>query len=166
MASLLTAERTSLSRQAKDAYLHLQLNSQTQILLPLTQIKEVVEVNLDRFTPIPNMPSFVLGLLNQRSQVIWTIDLADFFNITPLDLEQTHYPVTIIRVGKVALGLATEKMRGIVHTFADQIQSPVGTVEPAIIPYLRGCLVQPPDAIFLVLDPSSLLANKRELLGI
>ncbi|MGK7932521.1 MAG: chemotaxis protein CheW [Microcystaceae cyanobacterium] len=159
MTSALAVEKNSPFHQTKDAYLNLQLTSQTEILLPMTQTQEVVEVNLNKLTPIPNMPPFVLGLLNQRSQVIWTIDLAAFFNFSPLNLEQNHYTVTIIRVGKAALGLMTEKMNGIIHSFSDNIHSPVGAVEPSIIPYLRGCLFHPPDALFLVLDPHAILSG-------
>ncbi len=158
MMPALTVENPLTFKQAKEAYLNLQLDTQTQVLLPMTQIQEVVEVSLEKLTPIPNMPSFILGLLNQRSQVMWTIDLAAFFNFTPLNLEQTSYTVTIIRVGKTALGLATAKMKGIIHAFSDNIQSPVGAVDPSIVPYLRGCLFYPPETLFLVLDPQSILS--------
>lgn len=161
MTQALSLNTTSSFSRAKEAYLNLQLDAQTQILLPMTQTQEVVEVNLEKLTPIPNMPPFVLGLLNQRSQVIWTIDLAAFLNFNPLNLEQTSYTVTIIRVGKTALGLITEKMKGIVHAYPEQIQSPVGAVSSAIVPYLRGCLFQPPETLFLILDPQSILSMNR-----
>ncbi len=161
MTQALAVENASTFNQVKDAYLNLQLDAQAQILLPMTQIQEVVEVSLERLTPIPNMPSYVLGLLNQRSQVIWTIDLAAFLNFTPLNLEQTSYTITIIRGGKTAIGLATEKMKGIIRAFPDNIQSPVGAVAPSIVPYLRGCLFHPPETIFFVLDPQSILSVSR-----
>ncbi|ELR96848.1 chemotaxis protein CheW [Gloeocapsa sp. PCC 73106] len=144
----------------KETYLHLQINQSTQVILPMTETQEVVVIGINKLTPIPNMPAFVLGLLNQRSQVVWVIDLAAMFNFTPLNLEQPNCNIAIIRIGKKTLGLAVEEIKGIMQIQTESIQSPVGVVSSTLIPYLRGCLFKPPQALFLVLDPQGFLSGQ------
>jgi twitching motility protein PilI len=144
--------------EKKESYLNLQVNPSTQVILPMTQTQEVVVIERKKITPIPNMQSFVLGLLNQRSQVVWVVDLAAMFNFTPLDLEESNYNIAIIRINKKALGIAVEQIQGIKQIQPEMIQSPVGVVNLNIIPYLRGCIFHE-QKMYLVLEPEAFLSG-------
>ncbi|TVQ41824.1 MAG: purine-binding chemotaxis protein CheW [Gloeocapsa sp. DLM2.Bin57] len=144
----------------KEAYLNLQVNSSTQVILPMTQTQEVVVIGKEKITPIPNMESFVLGLLNQRSQVIWVIDLAAMFNFSPLNLEIANYNIAIISINKKSLGLAVEAIKGIKQIEPEEIQSPLGVVNASLVPYLRGCVFEKPSSMYLVLDAQAFLSGK------
>jgi twitching motility protein PilI len=50
------------------SYLRLHLTATTQGVIPTNQLQEVVIIESDRLTPIPNMPPWIMGLLNQRSR--------------------------------------------------------------------------------------------------
>ncbi len=144
----------------KEAYLNLQVNRSTQVILPMTQTQEVVVREKEKITPIPNMGAFVLGLLNQRSQVVWVIDLAAMFNFTPLNSELATYNIAIISINKKSLGLAVEEIKGIKQINPEEIQSPIGVVNPSLVPYLKGCVFQKPSSMYLVLEPQAFLSGK------
>jgi len=109
-----------------------------------------------RLTPMPNMPAPMMGLMNRRSRVIWVVDLAQLLGLSMLDASSTQqYMLILIQVGAVPLGLAVHQVEGITRLKPDAIQSPVGQVTSALVPYLRGCVLQQQSQkqeILLVLD--------------
>jgi positive phototaxis protein PixI len=141
------------------AYLKLQLDSKTQAALPMEGAQEVIIVPIDRLTFMPNMPSCVLGLLNQRSRVFWVVDLPQLLEMQPLPSDAQQYNIAIVRVGNVALALAVFAVKGVTRFFNEAIQSPIGTVAPGLTPYLRGLVPQERE-ILLVLDPEAILNSK------
>lgn len=146
----------SSNKTVGDPYLHLQIDSQTQILLPMIATQEVLITPVSRLTMMPNMPACFLGLLNQRSRIFWVIDLGKLLSLQPLSSDIQEYSIAIIRLGKMALGLAVEKVQGVIRCPKERIQSPIGTVESNLVPYLQGCIVQKKQ-IFLILDPEAIV---------
>ncbi|WP_013321251.1 chemotaxis protein CheW [Gloeothece verrucosa] len=144
-------------RQHLQAYLRLQLTTDTQVLLPMKQMQEVLVVPKERITPIPNMPDCVVGLLNQRNRVFWIIDLSRLLELNYLNLDIQEYYIAIVRVGNVSLGLVVQQVQGVFRISLDAIQSPLSTVPFGITPYLRGCVIHPQEGILLVLEPSAIL---------
>ncbi len=59
-----------------EPYLRLQLDSQTQAILPMKYAQEVLVIQSHRLSSIPNMPSHIIGLVNQRNRLYWLIDLS------------------------------------------------------------------------------------------
>ncbi|WP_198648757.1 chemotaxis protein CheW [Cyanothece sp. BG0011] len=153
---MVTTQALSNQRIIGDPYLHLQINSQTQILLPMTMTKEVLIIASSRLTIMPNMPPFFLGLLNQRSRIFWVVDLAKLLNISSLKLDSQQYSIAIIHSGKKALALAVEKVMGVSRFSKDRIESPLNTVKPDLIPYLQGCILDEKQLFFMV-DPEAIL---------
>lgn len=113
-----------------------------------------------RLTPMPNMPNAMMGLMNRRSRVIWVVDLAQLLELSTLDFNVQQYTVILIQIGSVPLGLAVHQVEGMIRLEADQIQSPVGQVSTALVPYLRGCALQQQEQkqeILLVLDAEAVI---------
>ena len=137
-------------------YLKLQLDNQTQIALAMAYTQEVLTIPLERVTPIPNMPSYVIGLLNQRSRIFWLIDVCQMWGWeSPLGKRQ-QYNVAIIRVKNVALGLVIQEIKGVIRLPEEEIESPVGTISPELTPYLQGCILQP-EGLLLIIDPNAII---------
>ncbi|EHJ14247.1 hypothetical protein CWATWH0003_1080 [Crocosphaera watsonii WH 0003] len=145
-----------MQKKVGDPYLHLQIDHQTQILLPTLTTQEVLITDANRLTIMPNMPPYFLGLLNQRSRIFWIIDLGKFLALSPLKPDAQQYSIAIIRAGKKAIGLAVEKVLGVTRFPAEKIQSPIGAVKASLIPYLKGCITQEKQ-ILLILDPEAIL---------
>lgn len=152
------------------ACLSFQLNEQTPALFSMHQVQEVIVVPSQQITPMPNMPSCVLGLSTRRSRVMWLVDLAHMLLATPLPSNVRNYNVVIIRVPQskqqqdmliatthnhTLLGLIVPTMRGVLHFLPDLIQTPQGHFAPNLMPCLRGCLLQQ-DEMLLVLDAEAI----------
>ncbi len=139
-----------------DPYLQLQIDNQTQLLLPMVTTKEVLIVPASRLTLMPNMPPSFLGLFNQRSRIFWVADLGKILNLSSLKPDSQEYPVAIIHSGKKALALAVEKVMGVIRFPKEKVKSPLTSIEPSLIPYLQGCIPQERQ-IFLILDAEAIL---------
>lgn len=122
----------------------------------MRHVQEAMILPSRRLTPMPNMPAPMMGLMNRRSRVIWVIDLAQLLGISMLDASSTqHYTLILIQVGSVPLGLAVHQVEGAMRLEPSAIQSPIGQVTTALVPYLRGCVLQQQaqqKEIILVLD--------------
>ena len=102
------------------------------------------------------MPNCVLGLLNQSSRVFWVVDLAQMLDLKPLETDVQQYNIVIVRVGTIPLGLVVRDVKGVIRIIEDSIQSPIGTVAPGLVPYLRGCLLQQ-KGVLLILDTPAIV---------
>ncbi|MCU0535912.1 MAG: chemotaxis protein CheW [Hydrococcus sp. Prado102] len=156
MISTLNLQANRSQKAVGQAYLKFQLDSKTQAALPMDAAQEVLIVPSSRLTFMPNMPSCILGLLNQRSRVFWVIDLPQLLEMQPLPSDTQQYSLTIVRVGNAVLALAVMNVKGVTRFPSEVIQSPIGTVAPGLTPYLRGLVPQERE-ILLVLDPEAIL---------
>ena len=152
----LTPGIAQVPKSSGEPYLRLQLDSQTQAVLPMGQAQEVLVLPAERITPIPNMPDCVLGLLNQRSRVFWGIDLPQLLGLSPLEPHAHQYNLAIINVEDVPLALAVGEVKGVMRIAPDGIRSPVGTVASSLAPYLRGYVLKE-EEILLAVDAHSLI---------
>ncbi|MDJ0509849.1 MAG: chemotaxis protein CheW [Crocosphaera sp.] len=153
---MMETQALSSKKAEGDPYLHLQIDSKTQVLLPMKTTQEVLITTANRLTVMPNMLPCFLGLLNQRSRIFWIVDLGKLLDLSPLKPDVQQYSIAIIREGKQALGLAVEKVKGVTRFPPEKIQSPIGTVEVGLIPYLKGCIAQERQ-ILLILDSEAIL---------
>jgi positive phototaxis protein PixI len=143
-----------------DAYLKFRLNPQTAAVISMRSVQEAIVLPARRLTPMPNVPAAMMGLMNRRSRVIWVVDLAQLLEISVLDPNVQQYQLMLIQVGAVPLGLAVQQVEGMVRFQADEIQSPIGQVSAALVPYLRGCALQQQEQkpeIVLVLDAEAIV---------
>ena len=152
----LPTQLSRIQRNAGDAYLRLQLNHQTPAVVAMEHTQEVLVVPAGRITPMPNMPACVLGLLNQRSRVLWVVDLPQMLDLQAFDRDVQQYNIAIVRVGSIPLGLVVQEVKGVMRLTAASLQSPIGTVAPGLIPYLRGCILQQTE-VLLVLDAEAIV---------
>ncbi|MEO0406320.1 MAG: chemotaxis protein CheW [Cyanobacteria bacterium P01_A01_bin.135] len=142
-------------RAAGNAHLKFYLSEDVPAIFAMAHIQEVVMLPAQRLTPMPNMHPAMLGLMNRRSRVLWTVDLARLIGLPHMGLVNQNYSVIIIQVNHVALGLAVHHLQGMVWFKSDELQSPVGHVAAELIPYLRGCVLQDKE-ITMVLDVEAL----------
>jgi len=152
----LDLQSSPLQEGLGDPYLRLRLSDNVPVALPMAAAREVLVMSMEQITPIPNMPACVLGLLNQRSRVIWVVDLSIMLGYVGFTANTRQFNIVIFQVDQVPLGLAVPIVQGIARFPLETIQSPIGTVASNIAPYLRGCL---PDEreVLLVLDPDAII---------
>ena len=162
MKSSAIARSTQSLKAPGDTYLKFHLSRQIPAVLSMRYIQEAMILPARRLTPMPNMPTPMMGLMNRRSRVVWVVDLAQLLGLAVFDAASTQqYMLILIQVGSVPLGLAVHQVEGIVRLETAAIQSPVGQVSAALVPYLRGCLLQQqpqqqPQEVMLVLDAEAI----------
>lgn len=154
-AAILTQPSRRARRIQGDAYLKFQLAPGNSALLDMKQVQEVLLLPLQRLTPLPNMPPHILGLMNRRSRVIWVIDLPQMLNLPNLDSNRRQHSLVLLRVADITLGLAVQQIEGIVWLSPDRTQSAPTNVTPAMVAYLRGCVLEKQD-LLLVLDGAAI----------
>jgi twitching motility protein PilI len=138
-----------------DVYLKFQLNQQTGAVLSVNHIQEAIVIPVELVTPMPNMSSCILGLMNWRSQIIWAVDLPKMFNLESPDNRQ-QYNIIVIRLDSLILGLVIQEIKGTIKFIAEDIRSPLGQVNYSLMPYLSGCFIHK-EEILLVLDTNSIV---------
>ncbi|NEO34390.1 MAG: purine-binding chemotaxis protein CheW [Symploca sp. SIO3C6] len=141
-----------------DTYLKFKFAQQIPAVLPMSKAQEFVLLAPERLTAMPNMPAYVMGLVNRRSRVFWVIDLARLLGLAPITTNTQHYHIIIIRNQQTSLGLMVQTVEGVVRLSAESIQSPLGQVSSGLVPYLSGCILQQQE-ILLALDAEAIIRS-------
>ncbi|MBE9098408.1 chemotaxis protein CheW [Vacuolonema iberomarrocanum] len=120
--------------------LHLRFFSPSgeEFALPATGIREVISTSPDRITPIPNVSPLLLGTLNVRGRVVWVADLGQFLGgSTALSTDRSEISVIAVEDQDTMLGLAVDRIYGMVWLDIDEIQMPTNVAD-GMAPFLRG----------------------------
>ncbi len=159
--NLPTLEGQAIALQSVgDPYLKVLITSQQSVLLPMDQAQEAIAIPVGRVTPMPNMPPCVLGVCNHKSRVFWVIDLPQFLGLERQNLNVQQYKIAIIKSGKIPLGLVVPEIQGVVRFAVEEVASPIRETPPALTPYLRGCLKQEPEMLW-ILDPEAIIHSPQ-----
>jgi positive phototaxis protein PixI len=149
-------------QQPGQPYLRFQLSQDSLALLSMKQVQESVLVAAEQITPVPNMPSSVLGLTNSRNTVFLVVDLPHLMELTTSQINPQHYQVIVVRVPSIQptpqsseqesfLGLAVPRILGVTRLVERDIQ-PIGkAISASLTPYLSGQILEQEQAI-AVLD--------------
>lgn len=116
---------TAMNTQPKDAgkYLTIVLDGETYGIAVL-KVREIIR--MQKITPVPQMPSFVKGVLNLRGRVIPIIDLRLKFGLTAEFTERTC--IVVVQIG-LATGV-TVQMGVIVDSVEEVVAIGAADVAP------------------------------------
>lgn len=144
-------------------YLRVSLFDAVSVLLPLTQVQEVIALPSHRLSALPNLPAPVLGLMNRRSQVLWLVDLVYLLGMGRLELDALTHHVVVLKVGHVSLGVAVKAIEGMVSIAQDAFVPVPPQVPPSALPYLKSCArvtsSEAATALLMVLNPDALIQS-------
>ncbi|ACK67308.1 CheW protein [Rippkaea orientalis PCC 8801] len=153
-------------------FLQLHLVPDTTLMLPVAQLTEVLSIPLGQIVPIPQMPSWIMGVYNWRGQVLWLVDLGELLGLTPWHQQNlttpVHRAVVLHSTPKAASGTPSVRYTlGLVVSHIDEmewcqpseIQSPpTSAVTPSLAPFLRGYWLNPQGKMLIVLDGEAIIA--------
>ncbi len=128
----------------------------------------VRELNrLLHFTPVPDGPEYIRGLLNLRGQVITVFDLGRRLGlssrvITPktrnvilkTDSETAayrHQHQASTRVGEDSVGFLVDRIGDVVEVEEDRIEAPPANIGDIVTEFVSG-VVELPDKLLVLLD--------------
>jgi len=79
MSSLATNQNFQAQTNPKadrDRFLRFPLNSQIDCLVSLAELIGVIDINLTKILPVPQIEEYWLGIINWRGEAVWILDLA------------------------------------------------------------------------------------------
>ena len=171
----LSTESTDQKGEQKQ-FLKFHLEPETQVMLPLANVTEVLKIPLGKIVPIPQMPPWVMGVYNWRGEILWTVDLGHLIGLHTWYQQQknntnyntTNYSVIVLSSGRkgqkkgsstVSLGLIVTQVEDIEWCNPDLIQSPpASAVTTELAPFLQGYFLQPDGQMILVLNGNSIIS--------
>ena len=109
-----------------NAYIKFQLASDVTALLSMEQLQESLLINAEKVTPLPSMPSSVLGIMNSRDRVFCVFDMAQLLGL-PSNLNNVRqYQIILFQAGLAAtlVGFAVGQLQGIQRLSVDNIELP------------------------------------------
>lgn len=110
---------------------------------------------LKDFTPLPGIPSYILGVINVRGQILAVIDLKKFLNLPEKGLGELN-KVIILRNDQMEFGILADVVHGTQTIALDDIRAIPPTVSGIGEEYLKGVTKER----LIVLDAARLLADK------
>ena len=115
---------------------------------------------LKDFTPLPGIPSFVLGLANVRGQILSVIDLKKFFNLPEKGLGELN-KIIIVRNEFMEFGILADSVIGARRVRPEDIQESPPTVSGIGAEYLRGITKER----MAVLDMEKILNDEKMIVN-
>lgn len=111
---------------------------------------------LKDLTPVPCTPSYVLGIINVRGQILSIIDLKKFFDLPEKGLGELN-KVIILRSDNMEFGILADTIVGVRALPLAGLQAAIPTLTGVREEYLKGITRDR----MVVLDAGKILADKR-----
>jgi len=135
--------------------------------IELDAVREVLSLNEQPISPVPNTLPFLLGLTNLRGEILAAADFGRFTGIESVD---THHPSSRIlvveapdprdvRLSKMRMGLAVSRVEGVLSLNPDRTVSAVD-VSPDLAPFLKG-LYNCEGRLLMIVDVEAIAHSER-----
>lgn len=111
---------------------------------------------LKDFTPLPDVPDFVLGIINVRGQVMSVVDLKKFFSLPDEGLGELN-KVIIIRNDRMEFGILADLILGTYSIALHAIQPPLPTIRGIGTEYVKGVTGER----VIILDAERILSDEN-----
>jgi positive phototaxis protein PixI len=162
------------SRVSEEQFLRFCLEPEIKLMLPVGQITEVLKIGVGQIVPIPQMPSWVMGVYNWRGNILWMVDLGHLIGFNSWyeqGVNTSNYTAIVIapnrtdrsQVGEnqlLSLGAIVTRVEDIEWCNTDLIQSPpASSVTQALAPFLRGYWLDRHEEMILVIDGKAVIAG-------
>jgi positive phototaxis protein PixI len=146
----------------------MQISAQTKAAIDMENVQETMIAAANRFTLMPNLPNFVIGLFAHRNNVFWIVDLAQLLGFDALDSGADEYHLVILQTKSKVIGLAVRRVLLVDRFSVEVISSPQEANLPAeIVPFLQGCILSPDrksdrnlEKLILILDGEAIATTK------
>ena len=127
-----------LETRQGELHLRFYLSSGDEFALPATGIREVMQQEPERITPIPNASPLLLGTINLRGQIIWVADLGQFLgDLSTLNTEKQELLVIAIEDQEIILGLAIDRINSMEWLDVEELQMSTN-LSDNIAPFVQG----------------------------
>lgn len=122
--------------------------------IELRHIREVYP--LLEITPLPRTPSFVMGIINVRGQIMSVVDVKKFFDLPDKGLTDLNQ-VIILKNEEMEFGILADKILGVRSIPVEFVQPPPAAFRNIRVEYLKGVTNEP----LVILDGAKILGDKK-----
>ena len=113
---------------------------------------------LNEFTPLPCTPSFVLGLVNVRGQILSIINIKRLFDLPEKGLTDLN-KLIIVHANHLELGILADAIVGVRGIALEELHPALPTLTGVREDYLKGITKDP----LVVLDIARILSDEKIL---
>lgn len=111
---------------------------------------------LEELTPLPCTPTFVLGIVNVRGEILSVIDIKKFFDLPEKGLTDLN-KVIVLESADMVFGIVVDVISGVRRISRAGIQPSLPTLTGIREDYLQGVTAE----CVVVLDAGKLLADEK-----
>jgi len=111
---------------------------------------------LTEITPLPRTPSFVLGVMNIRGQIMSLIDLRRFFEIPGKGFSSLN-KVIVLKSEQMEFAVLADEIIGVRKVPLDELQTTLTTLKGIQAKYLKGVTIDR----LIVLETQKLLQDSK-----
>jgi purine-binding chemotaxis protein CheW len=102
------------------------------------EIRHVTEiVGIQKITEVPDMPTYVKGVINLRGSVIPVVDVRLRFKMQPRDYDDRTC-VIVVNVNESPIGLVVDAVKEVISILPDQISPPPSVAKGEVTRYIQG----------------------------
>lgn len=141
-------------------------------MLPVQQITEVLKIQFNQIIPIPQMPSWVMGVYNWRGDILWMVDLGHLIGFNPWyqqGINHSKHTAIVLSPNKegnkndaennIDLGLIISQVEDIeICNVADIQIPPSSNLNSQLGSFLAGYWVQTEGEMIMVMDGQKIVA--------
>jgi twitching motility protein PilI len=111
----------------------------TYMITPLTQVNEIL--HYPKLTLVPGTLPWVKGLANIRGTLLPVMDLQDYLEQPPIELD-SQSRIMIIQQGELTVGLLVNEVFGLRHFEPEEQVTRIKKLDPIVKTYIRGAFHQ------------------------
>nr|WP_320116359.1 chemotaxis protein CheW [uncultured Desulfuromonas sp.] len=102
------------------------------------EIRYVTEIiGIQRITEVPDMPSFIKGVINLRGKVIPVMDVRARFNLPPRDYDERTC-IVVVQLNTTSVGLVVDKVNEVADIPPENIEPPPRSTSGGSSEYIQG----------------------------
>ncbi len=102
------------------------------------EIRYVTEIiGIQRITEVPDMPSFIKGVINLRGKVIPVMDVRARFGLPPRDYDERTC-IVVVQINTTFVGLVVDNVNEVANIPPENIEPPPRSNSSASSEYIQG----------------------------
>ncbi|PIE17334.1 MAG: chemotaxis protein CheW [Proteobacteria bacterium] len=124
---------------------------------PITNVQEII--GFREVTKLPNVPPFIIGVLNLRGAVVPVVDLRSKFGLPAKEYDK-YTVIVIVEVGDKVMGIVVDSVTDVLRLSDEEIQ-PAPDFAGAVDSHLITGMADKGGKFIVLLDVQRMLSNEE-----
>ncbi|MBD2451529.1 chemotaxis protein CheW [Nostoc sp. FACHB-152] len=142
-------------------FLRFPLNGRVNGLLPLADLRGVIQVTLTEVLPVPQVAEFLLGIMNWRGEALWIIDLAALLGATHWcrrENVRNSGMAMLVQVQNQTVGLLVEQVNTIeVYDSQERLAISASMLPTRLKSFLQGYFMDAQGSPLMLVDTHAVI---------